>query len=104
MKSKYLMEHTLSSIATGSGFRCRHRSVCSSRSRFCDEALAKRCRFVYTVICNNCCNDLRNNCLVKRTMMTNTTGRPEELTVHLSDGRRLQVLSIGKSDGSPIFH
>jgi pimeloyl-ACP methyl ester carboxylesterase len=36
--------------------------------------------------------------------MTNATGRPGDSTIRLRDGRRLQSLEIGKSDGSPIFH
>jgi pimeloyl-ACP methyl ester carboxylesterase len=37
-------------------------------------------------------------------MMTNVTGRPRDCTLQLRDGRRLQVLEIGKRDGFPIFH
>jgi pimeloyl-ACP methyl ester carboxylesterase len=37
-------------------------------------------------------------------MMTNVTGRLADSTRRLRDGRRLQVLEIGKRDGFPIFH
>jgi pimeloyl-ACP methyl ester carboxylesterase len=37
-------------------------------------------------------------------MMTNVTGRPGDSTLRLRDGRRLQVLEIGKRNGFPIFH
>jgi pimeloyl-ACP methyl ester carboxylesterase len=37
-------------------------------------------------------------------MMTTVTGRPGDSTLRLRDGRRLQVLEIGKKDGFPIFH
>lgn len=33
---------------------------CPSRSHSCDEALAKRYCFAYTLICNSCCINLRN--------------------------------------------
>jgi pimeloyl-ACP methyl ester carboxylesterase len=36
--------------------------------------------------------------------MTHVTGRLGDSTIRLRDGRRLQCLEIGKSDGSPIFH
>jgi pimeloyl-ACP methyl ester carboxylesterase len=36
--------------------------------------------------------------------MTNVTGRPGDSTLRLRDGRRLQVLEIGKRNGFPIFH
>jgi pimeloyl-ACP methyl ester carboxylesterase len=36
--------------------------------------------------------------------MTNATGRTGDATIRLRDGRRLQVLEVGKSDGPPIFH
>ena len=36
--------------------------------------------------------------------MTIATGRPGDSAIRLRDGRRLQSLEIGKSDGSPIFH
>jgi pimeloyl-ACP methyl ester carboxylesterase len=36
--------------------------------------------------------------------MTNITGKPGDSTIRLRDGRRLQCLEIGKSDGAPIFH
>jgi pimeloyl-ACP methyl ester carboxylesterase len=36
--------------------------------------------------------------------MTNATGRSGDSTIRLRDGRQLQSLEIGKSDGSPIFH
>jgi pimeloyl-ACP methyl ester carboxylesterase len=41
---------------------------------------------------------------LERTMMTNRTGRSGDSTLRLRDGRQLQSLEIGKSDGSPIFH
>ncbi len=37
-------------------------------------------------------------------MKTNPTGRTGDSTIHLRDGRRLAILEVGKSDGSPIFH
>jgi pimeloyl-ACP methyl ester carboxylesterase len=37
-------------------------------------------------------------------MMTNVTGRSGDSTLRLRDGRRLQVLEIGKRGGFPIFH
>ena len=36
--------------------------------------------------------------------MAPATERPGDSTIRLRDGRRLQSLEIGKSDGSPIFH
>ena len=36
--------------------------------------------------------------------MTQVTGRLDDSTLRLRDGRRLQCLEIGKSNGSPIFH
>lgn len=36
--------------------------------------------------------------------MTHVTERPGDSSIRLRDGRRLQCLEIGKSDGSPIFH
>jgi len=41
---------------------------------------------------------------LERKMMTNATGRPGDSTIRLHDGRQLQALEIGKSDGPPIFH
>jgi pimeloyl-ACP methyl ester carboxylesterase len=37
-------------------------------------------------------------------MMRNSTSRTDNSTIRLRDGRRLQSLEVGKSDGSPIFH
>jgi pimeloyl-ACP methyl ester carboxylesterase len=37
-------------------------------------------------------------------MKTNPPGGTTDSTIHLRDGRRLTVLSVGKSDGVPIFH
>jgi len=37
-------------------------------------------------------------------MMTHVTGRPGDSTLQLRDGRRLQVLEVGKRDGFPLFH
>jgi pimeloyl-ACP methyl ester carboxylesterase len=37
-------------------------------------------------------------------MMTNSTGRTGDSAIRLHDGRRLQALEVGKSDGPPIFH
>jgi pimeloyl-ACP methyl ester carboxylesterase len=42
--------------------------------------------------------------LLEQNKMTHATGRPGDSTIQLRDGRRLQSLEIGKSDGSPIFH
>lgn len=36
--------------------------------------------------------------------MPKGTGRVADATLRLRDGRRLQVLEVGKSDGPPIFH
>ncbi len=36
--------------------------------------------------------------------MTSSTGRTGDATIRLCDGRRLQMLEVGKSDGPPIFH
>lgn len=36
--------------------------------------------------------------------MTNATGRMGDATLRLRDGRRFQMLEVGKSDGPPIFH
>jgi pimeloyl-ACP methyl ester carboxylesterase len=37
-------------------------------------------------------------------MMTSSTERTGDYTIRLRDGRRLQFLEVGKSDGPPIFH
>ena len=37
-------------------------------------------------------------------MKTNPTGRTGDSTIRLRDGRRLAMLSVGKSNGTPIFH
>jgi pimeloyl-ACP methyl ester carboxylesterase len=37
-------------------------------------------------------------------MMTNATSRPGDFTIRLRDGRRMQSLEVGKSDGVPLFH
>jgi pimeloyl-ACP methyl ester carboxylesterase len=37
-------------------------------------------------------------------MMTNATGKSGDSIIRLRDGRRLAILEVGKSDGSPIFH
>jgi pimeloyl-ACP methyl ester carboxylesterase len=37
-------------------------------------------------------------------MMTNVTGRPGDSPLRLRDGRRLQLLEVGKRDGFPLFH
>lgn len=36
--------------------------------------------------------------------MTNATGRTDDATIQMRDGRRLQALEVGRSDGPPIFH
>ncbi len=37
-------------------------------------------------------------------MKINPTGRTDETSIHLRDGRRLAILEVGTSQGFPIFH
>jgi pimeloyl-ACP methyl ester carboxylesterase len=46
----------------------------------------------------------KHSFLSESNKMTNITGRTDDATIQLGDGRRLQALEVGKSNGAPIFH